>query len=624
MLQAMRKYTKSWISSVFLGGLAVLFAIWGIGDIFRGAPDTTAYSVGSTDVPIQEFSRSYQNQMRQLGAAVLPPDKAKAMAQDILDHMALTTALDNLAGGLGLTASQARIGQEIHAVPEFNGPLGTFDHDAFLNAINTAGYSEPEYIEYTRRILARDQLLHAVQDGFLMPADYARAIYSFLRETRAAEYIVLTPAQLGAIQPPADSVLAAYVKAHPERFSTPEYRAVGVAYADVNEIAATIPVTDKQIQDELAANRADYVTDEKREIEQLNFKTEADAKAAKAEIDGGKSFEAVAAERNVQPKEYQLGEFTRAEFSIDPERANAAFALAANGTSAPVKGSFGWSLVHVGKITPGTSKTTDEIKSVVQKKIARGKIVDMANAFQTATDGGDSIDVAARKSGLHYDQIAAIDAQGLGPDGKKATTIDSPEFLAAVAKGEIGEDGDPFTTKDQRYFLVLRVEGVTPPKLKPFDAVRADATQAWLADQRQTLLRDKAKALAAQATTARTLAPAAKALGLPVQSSPALTRDTNQGLFDPALVLALFKAPAGSAVAVPTKGGFIVARVTGIAHPPPAMNDLQFFQAANALSGAMGSDFILSLAKATQQDQGYTVNQKLIDTSLNQGAGQGQ
>ena len=78
MLQEMRKYAKSWVSSIFLGGLALSFAVWGIADIFRGNTDTNVFSVGSTQVPVDLFARDFHNAMRNAGT-VLPPDAAGAL-----------------------------------------------------------------------------------------------------------------------------------------------------------------------------------------------------------------------------------------------------------------------------------------------------------------------------------------------------------------------------------------------------------------------------------------------------------------------------------------------------------------------------------------------------------------
>src|SRR5438552_2801519 len=46
MLQAMRKYAKGWVASVFLGLLALSFGVWGIADIFRGGGDDSVEPAG--------------------------------------------------------------------------------------------------------------------------------------------------------------------------------------------------------------------------------------------------------------------------------------------------------------------------------------------------------------------------------------------------------------------------------------------------------------------------------------------------------------------------------------------------------------------------------------------------
>lgn len=622
MLQEMRKYTKSWVSSLFLGALALSFAVWGIADIFRGNTDTTVFSVGSTKVPVDKFARDYHNEMRSVGTA-LQPDQAKLLAKKVLDHMMLTTALDNLTDRLGLTASDARVRAQIQSNPVFAGTLGTFDHDNFLRVINQFGYDENEFIEVSRKDAARSQMIRSVEGGFMMPPDYARAIYAYVNELRAAEYVVLSPDAVGTIAPPTDAVLAAYVKAHPDRFSTPEYRTVDVASIGVEDVAGTITVTDKQVQDELDLHKSQYVTPEKRELEQINFTSEADAKAAKAELDGGKTFEALAAERKLKPADYQLGELAQADLAIDPARAAAAFGLAAGATSAPVKGAFGWSLIHVVKITPGSSKSTDEIRKIVQMQLAIARIIDVGNAFNDALAGGASIEQAARKAGMRFSHVAAVDARGLGPDGSKIAATGNPELLAAIFKSEIGEDNDAFQTQDFQHWFAVKVDGVTPPRLKPLEAVRAAAVESWTAEQRAVQLRAKAAALTAKANREHSLSGVAAALGAPVQASPALNRGTNSGLFDARLVTALFGAPAGGTVFSPgANGSIVLARVSGISHPVPPSTDMGYQRGVRQLSGEIAADITASLARDEQAREGSDVNQQLVDTTVgNAGAG---
>jgi peptidyl-prolyl cis-trans isomerase D len=619
MLQEMRKYAKSWVSSVFLGALALSFALWGIADIFRGNADTTVFSVGSTQIGSDLFAREYHNAIRNAGAA-LSSEQSRLAGQQVLERMVTTTALDNLANKLGLTATDARVRAQVQAMTVFHGPLGTFDRAIFVQTISRAGYSEDEFIAAIRKDSARDQMIHSIEGGYILPADYALAIFAFINEVRAAEYVVLTPSMLGALTPPSDDVLSAFVRAHPERFSTPEYRSVSYAFIGTDDVASTITVSDKQIQDEIDTNRADYIVPEKRDLEQMQFRSEAEAKAAKTALDAGKTFAALAAERNLKPAEYQIGTVVSAD--LDGPRATALFALPEYGVSAPVKGPFGWVLMRAAKIVPGSSKSRDEVRLALQRKLAAARLTDMANAFTDAVGGGASIEEAARKSGMRFGQIPSIDRQGLSADGNKVAAAQNPEFLAQIFKSDVGEEGDPFPTADG-HFYALKVDGVTPPKVRSLDSVRAHARAQWIAEQQAAQLQIKAAALVATANTSHSLDDIAKSLGVVVQASPALTRGTDTAVFGKVLVESLFKARAGTTVFGPAAGGgYVIARVTGIAHAIPSQNDLEFVRGVRQLSGQVALDFTLSLSKAEQEREGTTINQKLVDSAVgNSGSG---
>jgi peptidyl-prolyl cis-trans isomerase D len=614
MLQQMRRFASTWVSSLFLGAVALSFIVWGVADIFRGSTDATAYTVGSTDVQIDSFAREYHNTLRNLGG-VIPPAQTKLVEQAILDRMMAGTALENLTNTLGLTASDARVREQIQQIPQFIGPTGTFDHDAFLRVIGQSGYTEEDFVSAIRRDSARSQLVQAIQGGFAMPSDYARALFSYIEEVRAADYIVLTSKALGPIAPPSDMALAAYVKAHPEKFSTPEYRAVSYAGASLADVAAGITVTPDQIKQERDANKSLYDTPEKRDLEQLTFPTENEAKAAKAAIDGGKTFDAIALERKIKPADYQFG--TVAAADLDDARSKAFFALPENGVSAPVKSTFGWVLMHVTKITPGTSKPDDVVKADVQKALADAKMSDMANAFTDAISGGGTIEEAAHKAGMKFQRIAAVDAQGLDPNGQKVGgAADDPGFLKAVFTAEVGEDGDPSSTPAGNVYAV-KVDGITPPKVKPIDAVRVQALAAWTGEQAAIQLKAKAAALAASINSGAKLEDVAKQLGVTVQKSPALTRLTKDPAFPPGLLRAIYGANAGAATTAPSAdGGYVVARVTGILRPVPNPADATYQAGVRQLSNDISQDFALLLAKAIQAKDGAKVNQKLIDATV--------
>jgi peptidyl-prolyl cis-trans isomerase D len=622
MIQWMHTLSKSWMATLLMGGLTLSFVVWGIADIFTGVSTSAVASVGSAEIGQQEFQRVYQNFVRNQGQQMgidITPDMAQKMGlpQVALQQLVSRTALNNEADRLGLTTPDAELAQNVRAMAAFRGPLGTFDRPTFIQALSNAHYTEDQFLAEVRQDLTRDQLTQAVEANFLVPPTYAQALFQYINEKRAADYVILTPDQAGDIAPPSDAVLGAYVKAHSDRYSTPEYRDADYATLAPSDVIGSVTVSDAQIQQEYDSHKATYVVPEKRDIQQIEFKTEKEATDARAGIDKGMSFDELATRRGLSPAQLSLGSLTQAELP-DPDRAKAIFALPENQVSQPLKGAFGgYVLARVTKITPGSNKTLadvkDDIKKALTTALAANKLVDAVNAYTDARSGGSDLKEAAKKAGMKLGHLSGVDATGLGPSGTKTDAPADPEFLPAVFKTEVGEDSDPFPTKAGAYFTV-HVNGVTPPKLKSLDQVRVQATADWTSDQRGKLLATKALTLTAQAEKDKSLDNVARDLKVSVQHSPALTRQTNDTMFSAAFIQRLFDAPAGAIVsgAQGTSGNYILARVSGIAHPRLNPRDPGFQGGAARLSQAVAGDFSIAMANAGRERQGVKVNQKMV------------
>jgi peptidyl-prolyl cis-trans isomerase D len=630
MIQWMHTLSKSWFATLLMGGLTLSFVVWGIADVFTGAGGSAVATVGSSEIGQDEFARVYKNFVRnqgqQMGAEITPEMAQKmGLGQVALQQVISRTALNNEAKRLGLTAPDAEVAQEVRGMQAFRGPLGTFDKTAFTQAIGNAGYTEAEFLSEVRQDLTRNQMTQAVESNFLLPAGYAQALFLYINEKRAADYVIVSPDAAGTVPTPSDAVLSAYVKAHPERFSTPEYRTADYAWLTPADVAASITVTDAQIKADYDLRKSTYVVPEKRDIEQIEFKTEAEAAAARARIAAGQTFEALTAQRGLKHDQISLGTLAESDLP-DTERAKAIFALPLNEVSQPIKTGFGgFVLARVTKITPGVTRTLDMVKEEIRKtlsdQMAGNKLVDVANAFSDARSAGDDLAQAAKKSGMHVGHLAAVDIAGLGPDGSKTSAPADPEFLPALFKAEVGEEGDPFVTKAGAYFAV-RVNGVTPPKLKTLDLVRADATGSWIQEQKTKLVATKAVELVAQADKDKSLDNIARQLKVTVQHSPQLSRNTNDTMFGAPVVARIFEAAPGGIVMGPQgiSGNFIIAKVTGISHPMINPRDPNFQAGAQRLSTTVSGDFSIALANAARAKQGVKVNQKLVQTVVGGGS----
>ncbi len=624
MIQWMHTLSKSWMATLLMGGLTLSFVVWGIADVFTGASTAAVATVGGTDIGQQEFQRTYRNFLRnqgqQMGTEITPEMAQKmGLGQVALQQMVSRTALNNEAKKLGLTVSDAVVAGNVRAMAPFRGTLGQFDRRVFVQAINTAGYTEDQFLEEIRQDMTREQLTAAVEGNFVVPPTYAQALFQYINEKRAAEYIVLSPQQAGDVPTPSDAYLAAYIKTHPDRYSTPEYRDADYAAITPADVMGGVTVTDAQLQQAYDAQKSTYVIAEKRDVQQIEFKTQAEAADASARIKAGMTFDELASRRGLKPAQITLGTLAQDELP-DAERAKAIFALPLNQVSEPIKTGFGgYALARVTKIAPGTSKTLadvkDELTKTLQTQLAAAKLVDAVNAYTDARSGGAEMKDAAKKAGMKLGHLAGVDITGMGKDGVKADLPADPEFLPAMFRGEVGEDVDPFATKLGGYYTI-HVNGQIPPKLKPLDQVRAQALADWTAEQRGTLLAKRAQALAAQAAKDKSLDGIAKELKVPVQHSPALTRQTNDTMFSEAMVAKLFNAPAGGVDFGPqgTPGNYVIARITGISHPALNPHDPGFQGGMMRFSQSVAGDFSIALANAARIRQTVKVNQKLVQS----------
>ncbi len=629
MIQWMHALSKSWVATLLMGGLTLSFVVWGIADVFTGVSSTAVASVGGTDISAQDFQRGYRNiqrnQSQQMGMEITPEMAQKmGLGQTALQQMIASTAANNEAVGMGLTVSDTAVAQYVRAMAPFRGALGTFDRPTFMQAISNAGYTEEQFLGEVRQEFMRNQLTQALESNFLVPVTYAQALFSYINEKRAVDYIVLTPQMAGNLPTPSDQTLTSYIKRHPDKYSTAEYRDTEFATIAPADVMGKISVSDKQIADEYAAKKATYVIPEKRDVQQIEFKTEKEAAEARALIAKGTTFEDLARRRGMKPEQTSLGTLAETEIP-DADRAKAIFALPVNEVSQPLKTGFGgFALARAVKITPGSNKTLDDVKEDIRKdlttRLAADKLVDAINIFTDAKSSGANLKEAAQKAGMTLGHLPSIDATGKTPEGAAAAGLPAdPEFLPALFKAEVGEDSDPFATKLGAYFVV-HVNGVTPPKLKPLDQVRAQAIAAWTDEQRSSLLANKARQLTERAAREKSLDGIAAELKVTVQKSPALGRETNDATFSAAIVQKLFTTPAGGIDFGPqADGNFMIARVTGIAHPPINPRDPSFRAGVERVSQSMSQDFSIDMNNAARARQGVKVNQKLV-SQITEGA----
>ncbi len=128
-------------------------------------------------------------------------------------------------------------------------------------------------------------------------------------------------------------------------------------------------VSQAEIQKYYNENKSRYGTPEKRNVQIILTKTEAQAKEAKKEIESGKSFAEVAKSTSIDPTSKANGGAAREVVKGQEEKAldEAIFSAKANVLGGPVKTPFGYYIYEVtGRSRPAASSRCRKVEVVDQ------------------------------------------------------------------------------------------------------------------------------------------------------------------------------------------------------------------------------------------------------------------
>jgi peptidyl-prolyl cis-trans isomerase D len=618
----MRKASSNWlgktIMAVVMGVLIVSFGIWGIADIFRGFGQSTLAKVGSTEISAEQFRQIYTDRLQQLGRQFgrpLSPDQARAFGLDrqVLQQTLAEAALDEEARRMGLNQSDAEVLRTIYSDPNFKGLNGQFDPQRFQSVIRNFGYTEGRYIAEQRRVGMRRQIAGTISSGIEPPKVMVEALTRFQTEQRSIDYIELTAAQAGTIEPPSPEALAAYFEDHKVQFRAPEYRKIAFVAITPEAIGKWETVSDEDARKLFDQRRDQLSTPEKREVSQIVFPNLEEAQAARARIVSGTSFDDIAKERKLNATDVNLGLVTKSAI-LDPAVADAAFSLPSGDLSQPIQGRFGIALVKVGKIEPGVTPSYESMAQQVKNQIAaeraRTKVAELRDKMEDERGGGASVVEAAKKLGLSAVTIDAVDRSGRLPNGQLASDI--PQGLDVVSQAfnsDVGVDNDPIQFAGG--YVWYDVLGITPSRERNLDEVRPEVEAKWHEDQISSKLRAKATEIVQKLDSGGKLADEAAAAGVKVETAANFRRDASVPGVPAAMVTAAFRTAKDADGQTQAAGGsqWYVFRVTEVTDPPVDFASDEVKKLQEALRRSLSDEQVAQYVTKIESDIGMTVNE---------------
>ena len=625
MLEMLRRGAAKILVFAMFSVLILSFAVWGIGDVIRSGGQGPIAEVGATSISPQEFTSALQHRRqlltRQLGQSLTPEQsRAFGIDQAVLGELVNGAVISNHARSLGLRLSDQAIADMIRTDPAFMAD-NVFSRAVFDERMRQAGFNEQRYFAERRQNEVREQLTEALAGGPPVPDSVVATLHRFREETRTLSYVRLDPERTAKPGEPDEKALKALYDEQKRAFTAPERRKIAVLLLTPDQLKERAKVTDEEVKAAWEQAQAAWDILERRRVQQIQFKTKAEAEGEAKAIDAGKSFLLAALEANARAP-LDLGMVARREL---PEIiGKVAFELPVNKLSEPVAIRGGFTILRVTEIEPARKRTFEEVKDEVRQSIEdtryremAGKLHDEIEDKRGATDAVEKLKAIAADLKLRLLEAVAVDARGNGLDGKPALAHPEAErFIAAGFEGDKTTPREVITLQDGGEAWVDVVD-ITPAVTKPFEEVKADVERIWRERELKAALGKQAQALVDRLKAGEPLAAIAKELAAEVQTTAPFKRGKPPEGFAPAVARQAFTLAKGGAGTTATADDktrlvYVVTEIKAAEAPTKEQSD--------ALRAELGQelqrDTLQTYVGALRQRQGVKINEAVYKRAV--------
>ncbi|MDH3451359.1 MAG: peptidylprolyl isomerase, partial [Gammaproteobacteria bacterium] len=310
-----------------------------------------------------------------------------------------------------------------------------------------------------------------------------------------------------------DAQIEEYFEANAAQFFHPE--AVKLEYLELDQasLAKATDAEEADLRRLYEEQRSAFSTPDKRYARHILIKTDSDAdedalaekrreiEELRERITAGESFEAIAREFSQDPGSAKQGGdlgLVQRGVMVKPFE-EAVFALQEGELSEPVKTTFGFHLIKLDRLEPGSVQSFEEVRDKIleqeQLRAAENVFFDRVDVIANeAYENSDSLASASEAAGIEVAQSDWIERSG-GPGIGEHTAVRAAAFSQSVLEQRLNSD---MIEIGNNHVVVIRVSEHRERRAKTLDEVRDDVVEAVVVKR----ARDAAEEAAQQALAA--------------------------------------------------------------------------------------------------------------------------
>jgi peptidyl-prolyl cis-trans isomerase D len=422
MLDFLRKKKRSWIITILLGLIIVVFvAFYGGSQQPTGVASDVA-EVNGESISQREFIMHYQRAVeryREMFKGSLTPELLKNLniKQSLLEEMIEARLVLQEARRLGLMATDEELMNAIAQISEFH-VNGRFNKERYIQLLRANRLTPAQFEEDQRKQLTIQRLLGVLADGAHVTEAEVRERYRFEQEKINLQFVRFSASDYLSEIKVTDEETQKFYERNKESLKEPlKVQVEYIPYA-FDQFSTPVQLTDKEIEDYYDANRiTKFTTPKQAKVRYIMVRLDpgADAKQKEtalaranrivAEARGGKNFAELARKESGDPSAEKGGEIGWLNQGQLPEALDQRiFALAKGEISEPIETPLGFHIVKVEDIKEARTQSLAEARPVITRELQleKGKYeaAKSADRDREKAASGNDLSKLAQESGL--------------------------------------------------------------------------------------------------------------------------------------------------------------------------------------------------------------------------------
>lgn len=492
MLQKIRDNTQGWLAKVFITFAVAVFALFGLGNIVGNLMiPNVGLKVNGVEISQAEIEQLTQTKaqefFQQLGEGADTSDFSEDLFRDsAVSELIQRELLVQSATRSNMTISSDSLDRAFAQTPDFQID-GKYNAERASLLLRSAGYSPASYRAAQAREKTINQILAAYSaTGFTTPAEMER-LAALTHQKRSFRYLTLgLEGQLEGITID-DADIEKWYQEHQDDFTVEEQVSIEYLELNKNDMLAAVEVTEEELQARYADEQEAFQAQTERHAAHILFTAttddeftaaEAEANAAKARLDAGEDFAALAAELSDDTGSAEMGGdvgYTTGSNFVEPFE-NALKELEVGAVSAPVRTEFGYHIIKLLDLAETEAEPFEQRRAALENDLRAQKAGDIfiERSEELSNLAFEAVDLQepAAALGLTIQRSEPFGRSGgIGITALRGV-IDasfSSEVLVDMLNSEL-------IALDDSRSVVLRVVDHQQPTVRPLDEVRGEIT----------------------------------------------------------------------------------------------------------------------------------------------------